>query len=212
MIFELNDGSFIVDFFIKLNEPVDLLNLFPEGEQTEANGTKFTYGGTLESRFPIELSLGSDDVVLSTSSPTPLVSTSFPTTAQPSAFTQPPTISVQPSFLPTNLPTVQPSLSLVPSLIPSSQPSSNPPRFGIILTITDDNLFASPIPTVDYEYDICPIVDSIRGSIQGLVDDLLGTVKEELNDLAPDSLTIDLDKVTGKQPAKLCQFLPFCQN
>jgi len=191
----LDDGSFSIDFFVSLNERVDLFDLFPDDE-TEVNSTKFNFTGTLQSRFPVEVLFRSNNSL------TPLLSTASPTT-QPTSSEAPslstsPTLSTSPSSHPSSLPSIQPTTSSDPSSVPSSQPSTSPPRFGVVLIISDDDLFSSPIPTVEYEFDICPIVKAIKASIQGLADDLITTVTDELNAIAPDSLTIDLDKITGK--------------
>ena len=215
LVLALNKGSFSVDFFVKLKQPVDVSSLFQEAD--DANSTKFDYGGTLVSRFPVDVSFQSDaDVV--TASPT----VSFAPSSQPSVSVNP-TVSAAPSHqpsasanptasaVPSNLPSVsvapssQPSAHPSVSAIPSSQPSMRPSpsadippavRFGVVVLIKDGNLFR-PAPSVEYEFDICPIVAAIKSSVQGLADNLIKTATDKIEDLTPASLTINLDKITG---------------
>ena len=84
----------------------------------------------LDARFPIEISL--------IAAPEDSISTapSFLRSLAPS-------VSVWPSTQPSYIPSVEPTLS---------ETSERP--FGVTLIITDDDLFLSPLPSVDYEIEL----------------------------------------------------------
>lgn len=140
------------------------------------NTTEIEINGTLDAIFPIEVSLITAEDEEFTISPTvslvptyeptgPLSSFLPSTSLMPSSTEEPSTL---PSSLPTNLPSAssQPSLSgwpsIGPSRSPSSQPSSLPSMnptssdkpFGITLIITDDDVFSSPLPSIEYEIEL----------------------------------------------------------
>lgn len=194
LVLALNDGSFSVDFFVNLTNPLEIQDLFSE---SEANATKFDYGGTLAARLPVEL-LFQTDVSTITGSPSS-EPTNNPTISQAPSMSTFPSLSTQPSWHPSSLPSVQPSLSFEPSSLPSSQPSTAPSRFGFTLIVTDSDLFSPPPPTVEFEYDVCPIIEELEDAILSFAQDISVTLQNELDSIAPSSLEINLGKITGKK-------------
>ncbi len=74
-------------------------------------------------------------------------------------------------------------------------------ELGVTLKMTDSDLFNSPPPIIEYELNICPLVNELKDAvtnITGEIMDIVSTamnISAEIDDIAP-GVSIDFDQVT----------------
>ena len=116
-----------------------------------------TYGPTTE--FPTYLpSTSLEPSYYGPSSAPSNLPTNIPSTSAQPSYSGMPTYNPSFSSAPSALPSQVPSLSVWPTLAPSSAPSSAPTAeerpFGVTFTITDNDLFSDPPPSIEYEFEL----------------------------------------------------------
>ncbi len=71
-------------------------------------------------------------------------------------------------------------------------------ELGVTLKMSDSDIFNSPPPIIEYELDICPIVNELKNAVTNMTGEIMDIISTAMNisaDIAP-GVSIDFDQVT----------------
>lgn len=66
---------------------------------------------------------------------------------------------------------------------------------GVTLKMSDNDIFNSPSPLIEYELDICPIVNELENAVTSITGNIMDTITEATDSFTEIEIDIDFDQV-----------------